>query len=329
MNPEQEQYLLTRAKLWTPELDKLLRKWKQQVNKRYIGHLYFARKFKALHYTLGVPSIILGSIISSGILATFQNCDSCDDLKSAKCQAEQWIRFSIGILGVFATILATLLTFLDFQGRSENHKTAADDFGNLNRDLEAVLMIPGHIRGDPVATLNDYRIKYSELCRRSPTLSKEYDGELTYKTVAMNVPFSPPKRPNLETQNVSVQNDNQILKNMFETESDQSYEDQLEKAFDSKISSLNNHDTDDEEDVCIGFDLDAAKHPPVIDALKFAEAKAKQEQESVQRALQFEMRRLNSSMNGQQKPLSLPNDTTGGCLHYAESEAETHGTETD
>ena len=107
----QDQLILARSKLWTPELDKLLRKWKNQVGKRERGHLNQNRKFSRRHYMFGGPAIILSTIVSVGIFATFRNCDECDDQRAPECALDQWIRLASGIIGLFSMALTAFLTY--------------------------------------------------------------------------------------------------------------------------------------------------------------------------------------------------------------------------
>jgi hypothetical protein len=165
---------------WTTELNQLLRRWKQQIGRREQGHREMSRRYTRWHYVFGVPSTIMSTLVSTGILSTFRNCTDQDE----NCQLDEWIRLTSGIIGYASVVLIALQTFLSYQSRSANHKRSADDYGSLYRTIDSLLLLPGQTRGDPVNILQDIRTKYDDLTRRSLTLPQEYDQELTYKICA-------------------------------------------------------------------------------------------------------------------------------------------------
>lgn len=67
------------SKLWTPELDNLLELWKKKIQIKRNGHYAIANRWNRYHYYLGIPVTILTTLISTGTLATFQNCSDKDD----------------------------------------------------------------------------------------------------------------------------------------------------------------------------------------------------------------------------------------------------------
>lgn len=171
----------TRNKLWTPELDRLLRNWKRQIGKRENGHNNLARKYNRRHYIFGLPAILLAAILSSGVLTTFQNCSDCDDNTNiVECQIVQYFRLLFGLLGILNTALVGFQTFMNYQEEAEKHKSAADDYGSLFRLLDSMILMPGPIRGDPITSLQNIRSRYDDLVRRSPSLPKKYNVDLSY-----------------------------------------------------------------------------------------------------------------------------------------------------
>ena len=116
----QDQYVIARSRLWTPDLDKLLRKWKKQVGKKERGHRELARKYNRRHYMFGLPAVVLSTLITAGAFATFQECGECDDQQSSQCQVEVWVRLAIGILGIISIGLTSSVTFLNYQQLTDN-----------------------------------------------------------------------------------------------------------------------------------------------------------------------------------------------------------------
>ncbi len=166
---------------WTPELNKLLRKWKKQLQKRQKGHIDLARKCQKYHYAIGIPATVFSTIIATGSFATFSNCD--DD--SGRCEIDVWIRISTGVIAIIGAALTGFQTFVNYQNSAERNKSAAVDYGSMYRSLDTLLLLPPELRGEPVSTLQTLRNQYDDIVRRSPTLSSYYDA-LTYNVIKKN-----------------------------------------------------------------------------------------------------------------------------------------------
>ena len=319
----QDQLILARSKLWTPELDKLLRKWKTQIGKRERGHLNQNRKFSRRHYLFGGPAIVLSTIVSVGIFATFRNCDDCDDQNSSKCEVDQWIRLTSGIIGLISMGLTAFLTFMNYADTAADHKTAADDFGSMFRNLDTMLIVPPPVRGDPQTTLQSIRNQYDDLVRRSPTLPSKYDVGLTFEVIGKG---KLPKPPSPTQISINIPPDHITphtttdLKKLIEDEINRKQNDDSDNN-DSSNSTLdeisnfvakeNNYDTEDEDqEVKLAFDLDDAQNYNVTTAaFAAAELAARREQaaqNSLKAALAFEMQRLDGNTFSQTKLVKEP-----------------------
>lgn len=253
--------------VWIPALDKLLRRWKKQIGIRGQEHKRLCEVFQSRHYIIGIPCIILGLLTTTGTFGTFANCDPTMNISSVLggCTTNEYIRLVLGILGAFYTVLAGLMTFLDYKGCSESHKTAAANYGALYREIDALLLMNSIQRGDPVITLQTLRSKYDDLVRNAPSIPKKYDVELTYEVVSTNrtLPI-PPNAVDLKTSRISSGIDGAI-KHAIANATD--------------TSGTTNRDDDkntSDEEVCIDFDLDDAT------------------QQSYRNVLEFEMSRLNN-----------------------------------
>jgi hypothetical protein len=303
----QDQYVLTRARLWTPDLDKLLRKWKKQVGKKERGHRELARKYSRRHYMFGLPAVVLSTLITAGAFATFQECGECDDKQSSQCQAEVWVRLAVGILGIISIGLTSSVTFLNYQQTAENHKSAADMFGERFREIDSMLQIPGPLRGDPITTLQSIRSQYDNDVRNAPVLPKKYDLELTYDVIASTPPT--PGQVNVVIDREQKRKDTVALEKLLEDgEGKKKSEESLDGgssdesitiSVDEALKERNEHDTDDDQEVCIAFDLDAVpNYTQATTALAVATLAAKkreEEQKSLQKALAFELQRMEAS----------------------------------
>ena len=184
---------ISRAGMWTPELDKLLTQWKRSIANRKRGHLELSRMYTRRHYWFGVPTTMLGTLMSAGILTTFRNCSDCEPYNSPtikNCAVDEYIRLSMGMIGVISTMLAAVQTFMDYSARAERHKTALDSYESLYGLISTLLLIPREIRGDPVDTLRDIRVQFDNIIRTHPVLPLAYDDSLAY-TTEIKIPRAP------------------------------------------------------------------------------------------------------------------------------------------
>jgi len=187
----EDKLALARSKLWTPELDKLLRRWKRQIDSRRKGHIKISQQYDKKHYLLGVPATVLTTITTTGTLTTFQDCSSTSNTTSTSfwCTSAEWIRLAIGIIGIIAVVLTGILTFMNFQKAAQDHKKAADEYESLVGTIDSILSIPRVLRGDPVDRLKLIRDQYDAVLKEAPTLAEKYKTELGFEVVGT-------KRPN-------------------------------------------------------------------------------------------------------------------------------------
>ena len=177
--------IASRKKYWTNDLDDLFRRWQKQLFTRQIGHTKAERRYNKIYYILGIPTTILTSVVSTGILATFRNCDTCSSnasnsttTDSSLCANDEWIRLFIGLVGLIATVLTACMTYLDAGGQREKHKNAVDSYSGLSRQIDATLRTSSILRGDPLATINEVQTKFDGIVKDSPSISSEYKVEL-------------------------------------------------------------------------------------------------------------------------------------------------------
>lgn len=177
----EEQLSIVRSKLWTPEIDKLLRKWKRQVDHRRRGHSSSSSYYSKLHLLFGLPATCLTVFISTGVLATFQNDCTCTNTSTVLGAASEWIRLALALIGLLSAILMGVMTFMNFQESSQEHKVAADSYESLYSNIDSILSIPKTLRGDPVESLKNIRETYDKIMKESPLLPEKYKYDLGYE----------------------------------------------------------------------------------------------------------------------------------------------------
>lgn len=274
--------LLSRLKIWRPELDELLKQWKEQISLRKKGHTKIAIALKRRHYSIGIPSTILGTLMAAGILTTFRNCSDCEnDIQSAKCATDEIIRLIIGFLGIIASCLAAAQTFLNYEVRSEQHKGAADSYESLYRIIDSLLLIPIEYRGDPIGTLQNIRSQYDDIGKSNPPLPEEYNIDLSYTTATIKgYKGDKPPKPNTDEDSPRHNRDIQVLQNILDEE-----------------------EGDDEENVEVTLERQRSNAPAAIAANICAHEGLIQN--SMINAMAFELKRMERSANKDTKDTKI------------------------
>lgn len=254
-----------RNQIWTPELEKLLRKWKNNCSVREKGHLYLARKYSRRHYTFGLPAVLLGAATSTSLFATFQESDDNGEIY-------QWVRFVMAFISLSSTTLTAVMTFFNYQEASEINKNSADEWSALYRQISNVLILPLEARDNPVETLRNIRNTYDELRKSSPTLPRKYDRDLSYEVLG----DEKKKKKTLEDPNLSGKTKAELNLLLKTSDDDEGSDDAVFNAISSmekKLQTDNDHNTSDDE-VTIPFDLDAV--PPTSPARNYYRAATQQ-----------------------------------------------------
>ena len=103
---------MVEKRVFTPVgLDELLTGWLIHTHKARDRHDEAARRYAKGQYALGIPSLIVSTIVGTSVFAAL----------SSKEVPPLWV----GLLSILAAVLAALQTFLDFVGRSDKQRSAA------------------------------------------------------------------------------------------------------------------------------------------------------------------------------------------------------------
>ena len=108
-----------------------LRKWESRIVATQKGHYLSAQYYSRQNYVLGVPVIVLSTIVGTSVFATLQ-----------QQKQEIWIQILVGLASVAAAVLASLQTFLGFSDRAEKHRVAGAKYGAVGREVEALISFP-------------------------------------------------------------------------------------------------------------------------------------------------------------------------------------------
>lgn len=140
--------------------------WLTGVRVLTIGHYAAAKVFEERHRNLGVPVIILSTVVGTAVFATIQT------------SPEPLAQAFVGLLSLAAAILSGLQTFLGYSQLAEKHKRAAVQYSQLRRELDEFCAYPPP-KEDRKAIIDDFRKRWDALEQEAPTIPDKI-----YKTVA-------------------------------------------------------------------------------------------------------------------------------------------------
>jgi len=126
--------------------------WYQRVKVTQITHYRSAEHFGKRKYWLGVPAVLISTIVGTTVFASLQT------------QPELWLKIIVGLASVAAAILTSLQTFLGYSERAEKHRLAGAKYGALGRELEVLRSLPEV----DLKTINDLRTRLDALAQESP-----------------------------------------------------------------------------------------------------------------------------------------------------------------
>jgi hypothetical protein len=136
-----------------PTAEQVLNDWYQRVVVTQRAHYLSADYFGARKYWLGVPAVVLSTLVGTSVFATVQK------------QPELWLQITVGLASVTAALLASLQTFLGYAERAEKHRIAGAKYGALGRELEQ-LRASGAIPS--TEAMSEVRKRLDDLAVESP-----------------------------------------------------------------------------------------------------------------------------------------------------------------
>jgi hypothetical protein len=109
--------------------EELLKSWYHRLRESQFSHYEAAKAFERMNYWLGIPSVILSTIVGTSIFATVGE------------SVDTKVQIIVGLVSVTAAALAGLQTFLRFSERAEKHRAVAARYGALRREIEELLSV--------------------------------------------------------------------------------------------------------------------------------------------------------------------------------------------
>ncbi len=137
--------------------DTLITQWLNGLSRLHRGHFAAAKACELNNVCLGVPVIVLTTIVGSAVFSSVQS----DTSTSTK--------IIVGVLSITAAVLSGLQTFLKFSERAARHKVTATKYGILRRELEQAIALTGGRKLEK-SFMDSLRARWDSLDEESPTV---------------------------------------------------------------------------------------------------------------------------------------------------------------
>lgn len=137
-----------------------LRKWQGAIRVCHLSHVKSAARSQRLSKLLGIPAILLSTIVGTTIFSTMQS------------SPDVWQQVLVGILSMFAAGLGSIQTFLDFPELTEKHRRAAHQYGSLRREIEEELSSENGGIVLSKGFMQSIRERWDSIDLESPTLNQ-------------------------------------------------------------------------------------------------------------------------------------------------------------
>jgi hypothetical protein len=139
-----------------PDKGDLLLTWQNRCDMVQAGHYRAASEFQRWHSILGVPVVVLTTVVGSSIFASMD-----------KDAVATWIKLLTGFLSILAAGMSAAQTFLRFGERGEKHRQAGVAYSALKREIEQMIAYPD---SDVKACVDDIRKRWDTLNSDCPTI---------------------------------------------------------------------------------------------------------------------------------------------------------------
>jgi hypothetical protein len=137
----------------------LLATWHRRARRAQIAHFETVARLERLKYGLGIPVVVLSTVVGSTVFASLHETTAT------------WLKVTAGIASVVAAVLASVQTFLQHAERAERHRSAAAAYGRLKKELEQYQAFPpdeAHAKEFVTALLH----RNDRLAQKSPPVPK-------------------------------------------------------------------------------------------------------------------------------------------------------------
>jgi hypothetical protein len=135
----------------------LLGGWQSSVRCAQKAHFRTASLLERRHFWIGVPAVVLSTVVGSSVFASMQE------------KASPYAKLAVAIASIAAAILAALQTFLRFAERAERHRVIGTSFSALKKELQFRRVYPPRDAASEESYAADFLKRWSQLVESSPT----------------------------------------------------------------------------------------------------------------------------------------------------------------
>lgn len=136
----------------TPKM--LIDQWRRGIRISHHAHYEAAKFYYRMHLVLSLPAVLVSALLSTTVFAELQD------------STVAWMKTAMAVLSVLTVVLSSLQAALRFAERSERHKTAAVQLGEVRRELEQQLVFEHRDE----ETIEKLRKKWDSADRQAPTI---------------------------------------------------------------------------------------------------------------------------------------------------------------
>lgn len=140
---------------------KVALEWYKRVVTVAHGHYSAALRYSRFHFWLGIPSIVLATIVGTSVFASIQQ------------KPDVWVQVLVGMLSMLAALLAALQSFLNYGEKAEKHRIAGARYNGIGRELELLLSQDADWKA-----LESIRIRIDALAQESPHIPESVHREM-------------------------------------------------------------------------------------------------------------------------------------------------------
>lgn len=147
---------------------RLIDTWHHRARKMEKAHYASATSCRNLNYALGVPLVVITTIIASDVFGVLEEI-AREFFPFTPVSEPRPLAWFVAALTLLAPVLAALQTFLRFPERAQQHRNAAVKFGILKREMEELRTFPPETPAEMRTRMHDIKQREIQAVEESPT----------------------------------------------------------------------------------------------------------------------------------------------------------------
>jgi hypothetical protein len=140
----------------------LLAEWAKRNLTALDAHYDAAKHFARKHYWLGIPAIILAAVVGTSVFASLEK------------EVNSTVKIIVASCSILSAVLTGLQTFLNYNQRSEKHRTTASQYSSVKREIEQLLTLSEQQLEQNDKIITTLREKIDSIGRDAPSLPVGY-----------------------------------------------------------------------------------------------------------------------------------------------------------